>query len=188
MPKMRHLTKPTIRLAAPARRLIAKQPYAGARGGAPCLDLNMVNGVATSRDEAWFQEAAEDQDCLFCTMPSAGGFDDPAIYCGCDSAPQKIYMYTLKHLKRNPHLHQRLAPAMEAWSKATTDARQYIDEEVFEREGVRAARKRWRALQTFVASRRVVLYWQETTHTALCAPGGAGRVADLTDYAADGFA
>jgi hypothetical protein len=43
----------------------------------------------------------------------------------------------------------------------------------------------WIRLRTLVATRRIMLYWQEYTQARLCAPGGSQRAADEAAFKAD---
>ena len=46
----------------------------------------------------------------------------------------------------------------------------------------RKARRYWRAVAAFARSRAIALYWLERTQRSLCAPDGAGRLADTVAF------
>ena len=52
-------------------------------------------------------------------------------------------------------------------------------------EAQRFAPDNWIRLRMLVATRRIVLYWQEYTQARLCAPGGSQRAADEAAFKAD---
>ena len=52
-------------------------------------------------------------------------------------------------------------------------------------EAQRFAPDYWIRLRMLVATRRIVLYWQEYTQARLCAPGGSQRAADEAAFKAD---
>lgn len=71
-----------------------------------------------------------------------------------------------------PEINPRVAKVLERWYDAKREF------------WVPVIKKRWGKVRMFVKARGVVLFWQERTHAALCAPGGKGRVADREAFEA----